>query len=997
MIPYLYSYVFHRAARTAQVRLAGLFLVGLLSLPALGFGQAIAVTGRVNDVSGEALAGVSVAVKGGGARTSTDDAGLYRVEVPSADAVLIFSYVGYLSQEVDLAGRTTVNVSMAPDNTSLDEVVVVGYGTQKKSDVTGAVVSFNAERLQLQSMPQTTITQSLQGRIPGMNISTTSSNAEGNGNNIQIRGRNSITAGNAPLIVVDGIPYTDQLSEINPNDIASIDVLKDASAAAIYGARAANGVILVTTKKGTTGKPRISYDGYFGLDDIAHLPDMMDAESFYRTKVGRYGEGALTRTEIDAYAQGVDTDWIELATRTGTRQQHAVSVSGGAENVRYYVSGGFNQVKGIAINDDFRRVNVRVNLDADITPWLKIGTNTQLGHISRNNMPASFSGAFDMNPLTLPYQEDGTSLRIFPWVEDEFFSNPLEGFNVLKEDGTRSVLSNNFLEVDVPFVPGLSYRLNTGYTYRYRGVETYYGRNTRSGLQQGGVSEIDNWANEDWIVENIVNYNRTFGDHNLSFTGLYSAQKRVNKNHDLNANGFPSDIMSYYQNALATVWLPSDQYNAQQYLSQMARLNYAYQGRYLLTLTARRDGYSAFGEEAKFGVFPSVALGWNLDQERFLDPLAWINSLKLRVSYGVNGNQAISPYATLPQLQPQHYLTTDKQTAVGFYPSRLGDPTLGWETTRQANFGLDFGVLNNRLTGSIDYYRAKTSDLLLNRLISPVNGTRGLTQNIGSTSNNGIDLMLSATPIARGDFNWSVDLNLSHYKNKIVDVGLYDAAGNAIDDVGNRWFIGQPVSVNFSYVFDGIWQEGDDFANSAQPDAKPGDVRIRDVNGDGTINADDRTIIGSTVPSYIAGLTNTFQYKNFTLSFFIRTVQGVTRFNEMMNTFFDGRTRTMQREFWTPENPINTFPANRDDANPFGVNYFGKQNDASFIRLNDVTLRYRLPATVIDRWGMDNLEVFVNGKNLLTITDWEGLDPELSGQRGMPQMRTYLLGLRFGF
>jgi len=951
--------------------------------------------GTVKDQTGVSLPGVSIRVKGMNVQTSTDANGNFQLKADDG-ATLVFSYIGFVAKELIYAGEPTLNVVMEADHTALDEVVVVGYGTQKKSDVTGSVASFSAEKLQLQSMPNTTISQSLQGKIPGLSVTANSSNAEGNDNGLQVRGRNSITAGNAPLVVVDGIPFADQLSEINPNDIASIDILKDASAAAIYGSRAANGVILVTTKKGSSGAPKLSYNGFWGVDEMTHLPDMMDAGSFYRTKVDRYGEGSLTRTEIDSWENGINTDWIDLATRTGTRQQHAVSISGGSEATHYYISGGFNQVKGIAKNDDFKRINLRINLDTKIRPWLTIGTNTQFGYYNRDKMAASFSGAFDMNPLALPYEDDGHAHRVFPWPEDAFFTNPLQGFDASQEDRTRSILSNNFVKIDVPFIPGLSYKLNTGYTYRYRAVETYYDKNTRTGLQQGGVSEIDNWANEDWILENIVDYQRTFGNHHVAFTGLYSAQRRVNKNHDLDASGFPSDIMTNYQNSLATVWRPEDQYNSQQYISQMARLNYVYLGRYLLTLTARRDGYSAFGEDSKFGIFPSVALGWNMHEEGFMQEADWLDQLKWRVSYGKNGNQAIDPYSTLPQLQALPYLNNDKQTVIGFYPSRLGDPTLGWETTKQFNVGADFGLLKNRLVGSVDYYRANTNDLLLDKLISPVNGTKSIRQNIGKTSNNGVDLALSGIAVDKQNFSWTIDLNFSHYKNKIVDVGLYDAAGNPIDYVDNRWFIGRPISVNYSYVFDGIWQEGDDFENSAQPTAKPGDVRVKDVNNDGTISAADRDIIGSTVPSFTAGITNTFRYKNWSLSFFIRTVQGITKYNELMNTYFDGRTRTLNRDFWTPENPINTFPANRDDSNPFGVIYFGKQNDASFIRLNDVTLKYQFTNEQLKRIGLQQLELFVNAKNLATITNWVGLDPELSSQRAIPQVRTYLLGLRFG-
>lgn len=969
-------------------------LIVMLMLSLSASGQTSKITGSVRDSKGESLPGVSIMIKGSQHGTVTDMNGKFSMQVPNRSTILVFTYIGFETQEVTIGERASLNITMKDNATSLNEVVVVGYGTQRKRGVTGAVASFKAE--QIEEMPQTTVTQSLQGKIPGLTITTTSSNAEGNSNNIQIRGRNSITAGNSPLVVVDGIPFSDQLSEINPNDIESMDVLKDASSAAIYGSRAANGVILITTKKGKAGKTNISYNGYYGVDNIAHLPDMMNGDQFYKTKVDRFGQGVLTNTEINSYQSGISTDWVDLATRQGTRQQHSLSASGGSENMHYYLSGTYNGVNGIAKNDKFDRYNIRVNLDTKLTSWITLGTNTQMGYYDRSGINASFGNAFVMNPLAIPYEENG-DLKLTPWAEDPFFNNPLEGLNVLNEDIARSVISNNFIKVDIPYVKGLSYRLNTGYTYRYRNVETYYGSNTRDGLQQNGVSQVDNWNNEDWIIENIIDYNRTFGKHNLSFTGLYSAQKRTTKNHDLDASGFPGDFMTYYQNKLAQVWSPSDLFQEQQYVSQMGRLNYSYNGRYLITATVRRDGYSAFGANSKYGVFPSIALGWNISDERFMKSTKWIDFIKLRMSYGSNGNQAIDPYRTLAQLTNLNYIGNNGETAIGFYPSSLGDPNLSWETTNKANFGTDFSLFGGRLSGNIDYYFSKTYDLLLSKSISPVNGVRNILQNIGEVKNNGLDLYLSSVNVKGAKFNWTTDVTFSFYKNKIVDVGLFDENGNPADDVDNRWFVGKPIDVNYAYEFDGIWQDGDDIAGSAQPTAKPGDVKVKDVNGDGTINTSDRTIIGSRIPSYTAGITNTFKYNNFSLSFFIRTVQGTTKFNDLMNTYFDGRNAAMNRTWWTPENPVNTYPQNRDDSNPFGVNYFGSSSNSSFIRLNDVTLKYSFPAKILNRAKINNLEIFINAKNLVTITEWEGLDPELDSQTGIPLTRAYLLGLRFGF
>ncbi|WP_231891137.1 TonB-dependent receptor [Arachidicoccus ginsenosidimutans] len=954
------------------------------------------VTGTVVNEKGEPLAGAVITVKGSNHSVITTNNGSFFLNGLGGSETLVVSMIGYKTLEIPVNGRHTISIVLTQATHDLDQIIVVGYGTQKKRDVTGAISSLSAEDLQLNTMPQTTITQSLQGRIPGVTVTTNGAGAEGNSHTIQVRGRNSISAGNSPLIVVDGVPFGDNLSEINPNDIASVDVLKDASSAAIYGSRAANGVILITTKKGTTGKAQIAYNGYFGIDKLGYLPDMMDADEFYQTKVDRFGENILTASEIENHANGVNTDWVKLATRTGQRNQQNLAVSGGSEQIHYYISGTYNGIKGIAKNDDFDRINVRINLEAKIATWLKLGTNTQFGRYGRNGLSASFSNAFTMNPLALPYNPDGT-LNLTPWPEDPYWANPLEGLNVIDEDVTHSVFSNNYLQIDFPFIKGLSYRINTGYEYRNRSIEDYYGSDTRAGLQEKGNAVTDNWNYENWLVENIVTYTRRFGEHSIDFTGLYSAQENISKQHNLNANGFPEDIMTYYQNALATVWSPTDSYVKQNYISEMGRLNYSYKNRYLLTATVRRDGYSAFGSDKKYGTFPSIALGWNISEEPFLHAQKWIDMLKLRVSYGKNGNQAISSYATLPQLTEQFYLDNNGETAIGFYPSRLGDPNLGWETTNKLNAGIDYSVVNNRLKGSIDYYYSRTHDLLLNKLISPINGTTSILQNVGEVKNWGMEFMINSVNIQSGSFSWNTDFNISFNRNKIVNVGLTDSSGNPADDISNKWFIGKPISVNYSYVFDGIWQEGDDIANSAQPTAKPGDVRVKDVNGDGKIDASDRAIIGSTQPSYIAGITNTFRYKGFYLSFLVRILQGTTSYNSLMNTYFDGRNAAMNRTWWTPENPINTYPQNRDDSNPFGVGYFGSSDNSSFVKISDVSFGYTFSKHLLKKAGLNNVEIYFDAKNLATFTKWKGMDPELSSQTGIPLSRTYLLGLRFGF
>ncbi len=970
------------------------FLCALL-LVDQGFAQSVRITGTVTSAEdGETVPGATVLVVGTGNGTITDVDGNFSLNTSSGDSIRV-SYIGYETVVLAVGNRTQFNISLYPDIERLEEVIVVGYGTQKRSDVTGSVASFSGEVLD--KMPTVDVTQALQGRVAGLNVTFSGSSAEGGSSNMLIRGKNTLTAGNNPFIVLDGIPYeSGNLSEINPNDIESINILKDASATAIYGARAANGVILITTKKGAPGKMQVAYSGYYGISEIANMPDMQDAETFFETKLKRFGKDNISVTEREGYLAGRDIDWVDLATRTGTRQEHNISLRGGTEQVQYYLSGTFHETKGIAKNDDFSRYSLRASLDTKLKPWLKLGSSTQLALYNRDGREANFENAFKMNPFAVPYNEDGT-INLTPWPENSFYTNPLEPLNIQNEDRTYRVLTSNYLQVDFPFLEGLSYRLNAGGSFRYREVATYYGENTKRGLEQNGVSQMDFWLNNDWTLENLLFYNRSFGDHTIGVTALYSTQEKIVKDHDFDGSGFPGHTRTNYQNGAATTLVGSDTYTVTSNLSQMGRVNYSYKSKYLLTMTARRDGYSGFGADTKFGFFPSVGLGWNMERENFMAGIDQIRALKLRASYGVTGNQAIGAYATLPGLNNAHYLNTLKETAFGYYPSGIGDPTLGWETSKTFNIGLDFGLFNNRVQGSIDHFRTTTTDLLLNRSISRLNGVGQIRQNIGETKNRGIELQLSTINIDRRNFQWTSDFNISRYKNEIVNVGQ---EGNG-DDVGNRWFIGHPIDINWGYEFGGIFQSNEQIASSAQPDAQIGDVIVVDQNGDDIINEDDRAILASRIPSFVAGLSNTVSYKNFTLSAFISTVQGVHKTNYLTRTFFNGNERSFNYNFWTPQRPHNDYPANRDDANPRNVGIFGKANDASYIRLNDVTLSYRVPALVLDRYKIGNLELYVNAKNLVTITNWEGLDPEFSngesGQMAIPPSRTYILGLKLDF
>lgn len=949
------------------------------------------ITGKIVDAKGEPVVGATVKEKGTSNGTITDIEGKFSIAVKT-NSLLEISYIGYKTLTTKAVAGKSLTLTLTEDAEMLDEVVVVGYGIQKRRDVTGSVTSIRTE--QLKDVPQTNISQALQGKIPGLKITNTSSSANGAGAQIQIRGQNSISANSGPLIILDGMPYSDPLSELNPNDIESIEVLKDASSAAIYGARAASGVLLITTKRGEVGKVQVGYDGYYGLDKMYMPFDLMNAQQFYDLKKERYGLQHFYPSQIENYEKGIDTDWLDLAMQLGQRHQHNISVSGGSEATRYYFAGSLGKVKGIAINDNFDRYTFRINLDSKINSWLRIGTNTQLGYYRAKGEKANIQETLKMNPLATPYNEDG-SINFYPISEVTNVTNPLDYLNFQKEVVTRSVITNNYIEITPSFIKGLTYKLNAAYNFRNSITEGYRGRNTLAGIKVNGRGSNSNTYKEGWLVENIINYKRSFGLNNFDLTALYGAERTTNKNHSIDGTGFPSDLLTYYQQKLATAWSPSDSYSQVSSISQMFRLNYNYNSKYLFTFTLRRDGFSAFGSDSKFGLFPSFALGWNMDQEKFIKKIQWLDQLKLRFSYGHNGNQAIGAYSSLAGMANRNYLDDEKNTLIGYYPSKLADPTLSWETTKSFNIGFDFSIFKGRLIGTFDTFFSRTSDLLLNKVIPQINGASSIRQNIGKTKNRGVEFSLSSVNIKNRDFSWITDLNISHSKNKIVDVGLYDSNGNPMDNLGNSWFIGKPINVWYGYVFDGIWQETDDIQNSHMPTAKPGDVKVKDVDGNGTLTPEDRQIVGYKDPKWFGGLTNTFKYKNLSLSFLITTVQGITRKTEFLNSYFDGQSNTRYREWWTSDNPINTYPANRSDSNPYGIQFYGDVNDASYWRLNDITLSYKLPQNLVQKVGMRNLELYFNAKNTVTITSFVGLDPELSADYGVPATRAYIFGLRF--
>ena len=972
------------------------------------------VKGQVTDKYGEPVIGATVKVKNAKAGTVTDYDGNFVLNVQNS-GTLVVTYIGYLTKEIPFTIGQTLNISIEEDATALDEVVVVGYGVQKKSDVTGSVTSINKDRLS--KLPVTNVLQAVQGAAAGVTISQGSS-IPGDAPSALIRGRNSINAGTGPYIVVDGIPISKSggsFNDINPADIESMEILKDASATAIYGTNGANGVILITTKHGKDGKPTVSYNGYIGIEDFAKKMDFCNGAQItqrYKDYVAQnpgetmYNDFVKNQNEAAAQAAGQETDWIyDMVSQTGIIQDHNVTVNGGAEKIKYFISGDYMNQKGVLKGFNYKRYSMRMNIDADVTDYLKIGTNSYIVSHNRDGGRVNFLMAEAMSPYGQVYNEDG-SYCIYPMYTESLFFNPMRDVNQDHERRQWNINLNSYAEMDFGKIwaplAGLRYKFNFGYSFVPR-RENYY--NGAEQNDQNGYGYIFNAETQSRTVENILTYAKDIQKHHFDITLLYASSRK--KYHDNTATGakFINDELSWHNlggGGTQTAKSYTDLYKT---VSQMGRLNYSYDSRYLFTFTVRRDGSSVFGNDNKYGVFPSVALGWNIANEKFMEKTQnWLNNLKLRLSYGKAGNEAIGVYETLAKMS-NNALTMDGQSATALYPSsRMGNSGLGWETTKTFNIGLDFGFLNNRINGNIDFYTSSTSDLLLQRNLPKVSGYSNVYMNMGKTANKGLEVTINSKNIVTKDFTWGTSLVWSWNKNEIKD--LY---GDKQDDLGNRWFIGEPISVIYDYVMEGIWQKdeierGDHLKQD--PQAQAGDVKLADLDGDGKITPEgDKKIQGQTTPKWIGGLTNTFTYKNLTLSVFIQTVQGLKRNNSLLAMASDEmgrRNSTTEIGYWTESNPSNEYRSLSKTSNRWG---YGFPRSAAFTRVKDITLSYQFPAQICNMLHLSALTVYASGRNLWTITSWKGWDPESDiTQRGWggyennyPMTKSMVFGLNVTF
>lgn len=959
------------------------------------------ITGVITDKEGFPLPGANVVEEGTTNGIITDLEGNFSLEV-SDNAVLQISYIGYTTRKIAVNNQNSFAITLSEDLQALEEVVVVGYGTQRKSDLTGAIYSVKTEKLE--DLPNTNIIQGLQGSVPGLNITNTESDP-GAAPELRIRGENSLSASNNPLIILDGIPFEENINDINPGDIESVNVLKDASSAAIYGARAANGVIIITTKKGKKGKVQVNYRGYYGIQTVENKIDLLNGSKYikflqdYNRFVGKTDltpEALLMTDELAQYNAGSEVDWQDMVFRVASQQNHQLSFSGGSDKTSYYTSLGFLDQRGIVENSGMTRYTLRSNIDHKISNWLKLGANIQLTNKDLGGNQPDITNAIKISPYGKVKDENGRYTH-YPQSPQQYYSNPFADNGATVDDVTKRAFANIFSEITIPFIKGLSYRLNFGIDYNNREYGDYYPSYTLTGKQPNGLANIENYSQVRLTWENIITYNKDFDNHHVDLTGLYSRESDTNKESKIEGKGFVNDDNLYHYIESAEQKDIESKLTESELVSYMGRINYNFRHKYFFTATGRIDGYSGFGRNNKYGFFPSIALGWVPTQENFMqefDGLSFVNYLKFRVSLGENGNMGISPYQTLDSFTGINYVYGDNQTtANGLIISKVGNPDLKWESTITLNLGVDYALFDNRISGNIEFYKSQSKNLLMTRQLPVMNGYTSIWYNVGKTENKGFEFNLNTVNIENDDFRWTTNLNFSLNHDKIVAL-----RGDGKDDLANSWFIGQPLRVYYDYNMIGIWQTTDDIANSHMPTAKPGTPIIKDVTKDGKITGDDREIIGSKLPDWIGGITNTFSYKNWSLSAFINTVQGIDKENNLLNpgAWLPAKnTNYLDIPYWTEENPSNTYVAPGYDENALQHKFY---QDASYVRIKDVSLAYTFPQKIIEEFGIANLKLYISGKNLYTFTNWDGYDPEADKSFDpYPNSRTIVMGVNLGF
>ncbi|AYB32553.1 SusC/RagA family TonB-linked outer membrane protein [Chryseolinea soli] len=1023
------------------------------SSPAIFLVQQTKISGKVSSADGEVLPGVNVIIKGTNEGTVTDADGLYTINVPGPDATLVFSFIGFSPEEITVGNQTRLDVTMTPALEALSEIVVIGYGEVKKSDLTGSVSSVKAE--ELKAIPTTSFDQALQGRAAGVQVQQTSGQP-GAEASIRIRGTSSITAANEPLYVIDGMlvnsstadvtaggfngPRIGPLSAINPSDIESIEILKDASATAIYGSRGANGVILITTKRGKKGTSALNFESYYGVQQVSKQLDLLNASQFGSLVNEARSNAGLPLIYTDPQNLGTGTDWQKEIYRTAPIQNYQLSFTGGTEKTQYAISGGLFDQDGVVIGSDFRRYSFRTNINTEISKKLSVGTNLSLSSTRGNVLntglqfiaPGVIGEALTMNPILPVYdatQKGGYTYENTIGPAQAAQTGTVAG-NPVAEARSAQALSTSTrilgnVEAKYKIIDGLVFKTSFGIDGVFSKDRMFQPSWLRAAQAAKGAAGQATLQGVTWLNENTLTYDKQLrGKDNLNVVVGYTLQEFQNESFGTNVFG-TDDQLGYHH--LGSASNPQAPYNSESkwsMVSYLGRAQYSLNHKYLFTVTGRVDGSSKFGAANKYAFFPSGAFAWRMSDESFMQGIEFLSDLKLKASLGTIGNQAINPYQSLPTVASYGQGVFNNGTTVLPYnssqPQIYNNPNLKWETTRQFNAGFDAGFFDGRIQMTAEYYRKYTYDLLLNTPISSTTGFETTYLNVGNVENKGFDLEITTVNTSPSSaLKWNTSLNVSMNQNEVTKL-----ATDSDVQLGNGLILreGQPIGTFYGYVFDGIFQTDEEasksavFANqkSGASQAKAGDRKYKDIVPDGVIDDKDRTIIGHALPKYTWGLNNTLSFKNFTLNFFFQASQGnnMNNLNRMFLEDMNGEHNVLADAAlnrWTPTNPSNEYPralAKRTaDVGTISSKFI---EDASYIRLKNVNLAYNVPSMMLDRFGMRSLRIYVSATNLFTSTNYRGYDPEGSSygtataypgidQGRYPLTKTYLVGLNLGF
>ena len=1001
--------------------------------------QAGTVSGTIVDVDGQALPGVTVSVKGTSVGTITDAEGKYSLSNVSEDATLVYSFIGLLTLEIAVGNQTIINVTMESDVYGLDEIVVIGYGTVRKSDLTGAVSSLKSD--DLNPGANVSVDQMMLGRAAGVQI-TQSSSEPGGGLSIRIRGASSINASNEPLYVIDGFPIDNSanfgsggaasvatnlsprnpLNSLNPNDIESIEILKDASATAIYGSRGANGVIMVTTKKGSNEKMRVSYNFYGGVQTVAKTMDILSTDQY----IGLMNDLSADQgnppvfTDSDISAIGAGTDWQEqIYTKSAPIMDHNLSVSGGNKSTSIFASLNYFNQDGVVKNSGLKKYIGRVNVESQIGKRMDLSLNINTSLVDDNNGIDGVNTNENAGPIyasllydpTEPiYNSDGS----FNQSSNLTVNNPvslIEG--VSSKNRTNRTFGN--LLVSYEFIEGLTGRLNLGTDFQNSRRDIYNSRVTFRGGPEGGIANISTLERSNYLVEYTMDYHKNINENNvLTLLGGVTYQTFTSKLFAANISGFPTDDLGTGNLGLGDTNTDdlSSYHQENTLLSYLGRVNYNLYNKFLFTGSIRADGSSRFGENNKYGYFPSFAFGWKLSEENFIPEL--FEELKLRASWGQTGNQEIGNYSSQLTFGSGPDVVFNNMVQGSTIPSRIANPDLKWETTEQINVGIDAIFLRGRISATLDFFSKNTKDLLFNMPLPLSSGFNSILMNVGEVENKGIEFLINSTNISSANFHWNMSINFSALKNKVLDLGRVESiVTGTIQAVGNTAIImeGAPLASYYGYEVTGIFQEGDDIANSPQPGSQPGFPIFADLNGDGAITPEDQTIIGNPFPDFSYGIQNSFAYKGWQLDIFFHGQKGADLLNINVieslypANFRRNRLADQSLDRWTPQNTDAKWPSGVD-PNAYGASKVHSLvlQDASFFRLKNVQLSYMVP---VEKLGfISSLKVYFTAQNVFTITNYTGFDPEANSfgrsnvrvdYSSYPMARIFLLGLNARF